>query len=150
MKKLLSLLFVFTLIACGGGSDEDDNESMGRTTDPLIGTWTITLFVGETDETTITTTYNANGTILDRQVPVDPPNCVFSCTGTWSNTSPNTDFNSLTQRYTTTMDASVCNPNNICEDDSRLEYGEGVNNLSITFNEDFNSFTANGYTFTRQ
>ena len=36
MKKLLSLLFVFTLVACGG-SDDDTNQE--RTTDPLIGTW---------------------------------------------------------------------------------------------------------------
>lgn len=141
-------MFVFTLISCGGGSDED--ESMGRTTDPLIGTWTLTLYVGEVDETTNTITFNTNGTMLDRKVPLDPPNCVFSCTGTWSNTSPSTDFNSLTQRYTYTFDASVCNPNNICSDDSRLEYFEEPIVSNVTFSEDFNSFTIAGETYTRQ
>ena len=146
--KQLSLLFLsVTLISCSGDDDGDDG---GRTTDPLIGTWNITLFVGEVDETAITITFNSNGTMLDRQVPIDPPNCVFSCSGTWSNSSPNTDFNSLTQRYTFDFDASICNPNNICEDDSRMEYNSEPSTGNLTFSSDFNSFTFNGNTYRRQ
>ena len=82
MKKLLSLLFVFTLIACSGGSDDD--ESMGRTTDPFIGTWQT----------------NDGGEIVTIINNSDGTSTVDGYSGsTWRNASANPNFNSLTQTY---------------------------------------------------
>ena len=88
MKKLLSILFVFTLIACGGGSD-DDEESIGRTTDPFIGTWQ-TNDGGEI----VTIINNSNGTSS-----ISYTDEIGGGTGTWRNTSNNPNFNSLIQVY---------------------------------------------------
>ena len=80
-------MFVFTLIACGGGSDDD--ESMGRTTDPFIGTWQ----ANDGGEIVTITNYS-NGTSTISYTDG------FSSDGqTWRNISSNPNFNSLTQTY---------------------------------------------------
>ena len=119
MKKLLSLLFVFTLIACGGGSDDD--ESMGRTTDPLIGSWSITPFDGEHS-----LVINANGNFTVRIVEEGEE---YVSSGTWSNNG--SDFNATVQIYTVTNSGEV-------------------ETVSARYNENFSEFISDGSTYVRQ
>ena len=91
MKKLLSLLFVLTLIACGG-SDDDTNEL--RTTDPLIGTWDQVIF-----NTAFRIEYADDGQMYE----IDEDGIKTIIMGTtsqslWSNMG-NTDLSSLEQYY---------------------------------------------------
>ena len=129
MKKLLSLLFVFTLIACGGGSDDD--ESMGRTTDPFIGTWISDSYVVDSITTTDIFTVNSNGTWTVVLTFSDGE--TDSQSGTWSNNG--SDFNSTTQIYTVQNDIA---------DESSTSV--------VTFSNNFNSFTSRDseITYTRQ
>lgn len=90
MKKLLSLLFVFTLIACGGGSDDD--ESMGRTTDPLIGIWSELSPDGVALDGDLTVNSNGTWSLADGDGPF---------TGSWTNSG--SDFDSLVQDYSFTL-----------------------------------------------
>ena len=120
MKKLLSILFVFTLIACGGGSDDD--ESMGRTTDPLIGSWSITPFDGEHS-----LVINANGSLTVRFVEEGEESVN---TGTWSNNG--SDYDASVQIYTVIVD-------------------DGEEEITTNrYNEDFSEFVSDGLTYVRQ
>ena len=124
MKKLLSLLFVFTLVSCGGGSDDD--ESMGRTTDPFIGVWVFVNGDGITGELEI----NSNRTyVMGYPNDWDSP-----VSGTWINTATDPDFNSRAQTYLTNLGYSYLDPEEI----------------TILFSADFNSFSQLGVEFVRK
>ena len=112
-------MFVFTLIACGGGSNDD--ESMGRTTDPLIGSWSITPFDGEHS-----LVINANGNFTVRIVEEGEE---YVTSGTWSNNG--SDFNATVQIYTVIVD--------------------GEEEITTNrYNEDFSEFVSDGVTYVRQ
>ena len=115
MKKLFSLLFVFTLIACGGVSDDDVDDTTGRTTDPLIGVWIELGSDGVALDGDLTISSNGNWSLADPEGPF---------TGTWSNSG--SDFDSLIQDYSfsTTVDGGT----ETWED-------------RITFSSDFDSYT---------
>ena len=60
MKKLLSLLFVFSLIACVGDNDDD------TLIDPLIGTWFV-----ESNSYTFVLIFDSNGTFTSTATSKD-------------------------------------------------------------------------------
>ena len=120
MKKLLSLLFVFTLIACGGGSDDNDDDTIGRTTDPLIGVWTLD---GGGDGIA-TFSVNANGSQALSWTGGELDGSVAN--GTWENTG--SDFDALRQIYNLTQDFG--------DEDGAQAYNGQV----FEFSSDFNSF----------
>ena len=111
-------MFVFTLIACGGGSDDD--ESMGRTTDPLIGSWSLTPFEGEHS-----LVINANGNFTVRVVEEGEE---YVSSGMWSNNG--SDYDASVQIYTVT--------------------GDDEDILTVRYNEDFSEFVSDGSTYVRQ
>ena len=114
MKKLIILFLGLAVISCGGS---DDDESMGRTTDPLIGTWR-----ASADDGSITIVANANGTYSVSLIISGQSN--NSITGTWTNSG--NDFSQLTQNYV------------------MLENGddpEDADNVTFTFSADYNSMT---------
>ena len=113
MKKFLSLLFVFTLIACGGGSDDD--ESMGRTTDPLIGIWAELGPDGVALDGDLTVNSNGTWSLADPEGPF---------TGSWTNSG--SDFDSLVQDYSFSS----------TQDGETLSWEE-----RITFSSDFDRYT---------
>lgn len=106
-----------TLIACGSNDDDD----VGRTTDPIIGTWTVD---DRGDSATIV--FNEDGTFTQAwSYSYDPQNPdIFS--GTWRNNG--SDFSSTTQIYTTTEQNS-----------EGIDDGE-EDTFVIIFSDDFNSF----------
>ena len=98
MKKLLSLLFVFTLVACGGSDDD-------ISTDPFIGTWEL-IYTGE-DASSYDTTLEVRGdgtfTETDILYLGNAEDAVGIHTGTWRNLG--SDLNSLSQTYYLTLDS---------------------------------------------
>ena len=119
MKKLLSLLLVSTLIACGGNEDDVD-DTTGRTTDPLIGVWTLD---GGVDGTA-TFSVNANGSQALSWTGGELDGDVAN--GTWENTG--SDFDALRQIY------------NLTQDFGDEDGVETYNGQVFEFSSDFNSF----------
>ena len=125
MKKILLLLIGLTIISC---SSDDDNT---RTTDPLIGVWE-TEFRGARTIYTV----NTNGTFVRLYEYDDDHNEKYlegTTNGEWSNSR--SDFNSLSQIYALSFE------------------GGGIDEyyrLAPIFSEDFNSWTYDGDTYTRQ
>jgi hypothetical protein len=117
MKKLLSLLSVFTLVACGG-SDDDTNQE--RTTDPLIGTWDQVIF-----NTAYRIEYADDGQMYE--IDEDGERTVIMGTTSqflWSNQGA-TDLTSLEQYY-------------MFEDDSRDDDDWFIS--CYVFSDDYNRF----------
>ena len=118
MKKLIILFLGLAIISCGGS---DDDESMGRTTDPLIGSWSITPFEGEHS-----LVINANGNFTVRVVEEGEE---YVTTGTWSNNG--SDYDASVQIYTVIVD--------------------GEEEITTNrYNEDFSEFVSDGSTYVRQ
>ena len=151
MKKVLSLLFVFTLVACGGS--DDDAEIEGN--DPVIGTWigiqSDTILYEQSEENgdvnytfTFTHTYNFNlngtgstSTIVNLDAPIDVINALnevqelygepnigelITSDFNWNNSNNNPNYSNTTQTYTFTFSG----------DSGDLEF---------IFNSDFTEFT---------
>ena len=125
MKKLLSILFVLTIVACGGSDDEIVEN------DPVIGTWsgfeTEDILFLQSDNTeiyytyTIKITYNFNqngtgsgSTIQNLDAPIDVINSInevqqqndqpnigelFTIDFNWNNSNSNSDFSNTRQTY---------------------------------------------------
>ena len=124
MKKLIILFLGLAIISCGGS---DDDESMGRTTDPFIGSWSGEGNEGFTGEHLFTV--NANGTFSNRIIE---NGVEYTNSGTWSNLG--SDFNALTQSY------------RIIGDDDNSEPETTI----VRHNEDFSEFVSDGDTFVRR
>ena len=122
MKKLLSLLFVFTLVACWGSDDDDDNS-----TDPFIGTWEL-IYTGE-DASSYDTTMlvRSDGTYTTTDIFYGTENSIYIDTGTWTNMG--SDLNSLSQTYYITVD----------------EESQANSLITVIFSSDFNSLNINTY-----
>ena len=130
MKKLIILFLGLAIISCGGS---DDDESMGRTTDPLIGVWLNTV-----EEITTTFTANSNGNFTSL---TEYPTSSISSSGTWSNNG--SDLNSNSQLYTFTTEENNDSEN----DDPQI--------LRVVYSNNFNAFTIysgtnDEVTYTRQ
>ena len=123
MKKILSLLFVFTLVACGGNDDDEG----GNSSDPLIGTWEL-IYIGE-DASSYDTTFEVRSdgtyTLTDIFYIENEENDVNIDTGTWRNLS--SDLNSLSQNYYITSEAT------------------SSADITVIFSSDFNSLTISTY-----
>ena len=123
MKKLIILFLGLAVISCGGS---DDDESMGRTTDPFIGVWVFINGDGITGELEI----NSNGTyVMGYPNDWDSP-----VSGTWINTATDPDFSSRAQTYLTNLGYSYLDPEEV----------------TILFSADFNSFSQFGVEFVRK
>lgn len=123
MKKLLLFFITVTLISCGG---KDDDDLSGRTTDPLIGTWTCEPYsFDEFVDVTDTVVFNSDGTFTGNSTTGE----VYS--GGWSNSG--NDFDSARQIYTFTY-----------------PYSEESETVTIIFSSDFNSFDDSDLVWTRQ
>ena len=129
MKKLIILFLGLAIISCGGS---DDDESMGRTTDPIIGNWRWSSG-GDIERWN----FSSSGNLTFLRSSSDFPEDNLSASGRWTNNG--NDFNSLSQTYMLEI------PN---EEDVTL---------SVIFNADFDEWT--GYctgsgcdepTYTRQ
>lgn len=105
-----------TVISC---SKEDD---AGRTTDPLIGTWTL-----EDDGDSATLVFNEDGTFTQAWYYFYDTQNLDTFSGTWRNNG--SDFSSTTQIYTTTEQNS-----------EGIDDGE-EETIVIIFSDDFNSFS---------
>ena len=114
--KILAFVLGLTLVSCGS-SDED--EDLGRTTDPIIGVWEQNY--GDDDDSWIVR-FSANGEVVD-EIRDGSNYDVYR--GVWS-TTENPDFNSQNRIYT-------------------LDFGENriFRNEGFTFSDDFETFTIN-------
>ena len=123
MKKLTLLFIAATLIACG--AKDDDEDTSGRTTDPLIGSW-----YQEFEGGNATFVANSNGTWIAN---FEEEGETFTNTGGWNNNG--SDFDAVRQIYTFNYD----------DEDTDDE------TFTIEFNPDFTSLTfEDDETWTRQ
>ncbi|MGB0375561.1 MAG: hypothetical protein ACPGC5_00035 [Flavobacteriaceae bacterium] len=94
--KLLSILFISTLVVSCSKDDDDSNQ--GRTTDPIIGSWRLDY---DEDNSYLIIEFNSNGNYSGSYTDPDYPEDNEGVNGTWSNSG--TDFTSTRQTYTTTF-----------------------------------------------
>jgi hypothetical protein len=153
MKKILSLLLVFTFVACGGSDDD-----VSVVSDPLIGTWMVTqdqsanfaalgftgsvifkiIFIVNSDGTGSQTTEieTDNNLILDLfEEELEDGNPSFN----WFNTSNNPDFSNTTQTYIITED-----------DEDEVEKEFSVINFNSSFTEFIIRDSDEGFVFIKQ
>lgn len=100
MKKLIILFLGLAVISCGGS---EDDESMGRTTDPIIGTW---LEIDETNPSTLVFGSSGNYTESDSDNTYNAD---------WVNNGNN--FDSLSQTYTLTAQSQSLTMNVLFSED---------------------------------
>ena len=122
IKKFTLLFIAATLIACGAKDEEEDTS--GRTTDPLIGTW-----YTEFDGGNSTLVVNSNGTWVSNNEIDDDGTDTYN--GGWSNNG--NDFDARRQIYTFTGGGF-----------------EGEDIYTVEFSSDFNTLSFDEDTWTRQ